>query len=145
MDKRRSRFGIRKQAGERIRWLSDPDLQAAFLAKFYLLHWSAGVERFYWYAYDNNKWGTLWDAENGLHKAGIAYREVHQWLQDATMTAPCALNHALWTCNLVRENGYRASGLVELRKRARGSKPHLGTGRVPAIPRSRWQLANGRG
>ena len=50
--------------------LSDPDLQAAFLAKFYLLHWSAGVERFYWYAYDNEKWGTLWDDKNGLHKAG---------------------------------------------------------------------------
>ena len=24
--------------------------------------------------------------KNGLHKAGIAYREVHQWLQGATMT-----------------------------------------------------------
>jgi hypothetical protein len=88
--------------------LSDPDLQAAFLAKFYLLHWSAGVERFYWYAYDNDKWGTLWDAKNGLHKAGTAYREVHKWLQGATMTAPCAVAKALWTCNLSRENGYRA-------------------------------------
>jgi hypothetical protein len=89
-------------------WLSDPDLQAAFLAKFYLLHWSSGVERFYWYAYDNNKWGTLWDSANGLHKAGIAYREVHQWLQGATMTEPCTVDKALWTCKLVRENGYRA-------------------------------------
>lgn len=92
-------------------WLSDPDLQASFLAKFYLLHWSAGVQRFYWYAYDNNKWGTLWKAQTGLRKAGIAYREVHQWLQGATMIGPCALNKALWTCNLVRENGYRAQVL----------------------------------
>jgi polysaccharide biosynthesis protein PslG len=89
-------------------WLSDPDLQAAFLAKFYLLHWSAGVERFYWYAYDNPTWGTLWDAKNGLHKAGIAYREIHKWLQGATMTAPCASDQTVWTCNLVRKNGYRA-------------------------------------
>jgi polysaccharide biosynthesis protein PslG len=89
-------------------WLSDPDLQAAFLAKFYLLHWSAGVERFYWYAYDNDKWGTLWDAKNGLHKAGIAYRQVHQWLQGATMTSPCTSEQALWSCSLIRENGYRA-------------------------------------
>ena len=89
-------------------WLPDPDLQAAFLAKFYLLHWSAGIERFYWYAYDNETWGTLWDAKNGLHKAGIAYREIHRWLQGATMTVPCASNQALWTCTLVRENGYRA-------------------------------------
>jgi polysaccharide biosynthesis protein PslG len=89
-------------------WLSDPDMQAAFLAKFYLLHWSAGVERFYWYAYDNNKWGTLWDAEHGLHQAGIAYREVHKWLDDATMTTPCVLDRRVWTCNLIRKNGYRA-------------------------------------
>ena len=78
------------------------------MAKFYLLHWSAGVERFYWYAYDNTLWGTLWDAKNGLHKAGVAYREVHRWLQGATMTAPCAQSNAVWTCILVRENGYRA-------------------------------------
>jgi hypothetical protein len=88
--------------------VSDPDMQAAFLAKFYLLHWSAGVERFYWYAYDNDKWGTLWDAKNGLHRAGIAYREVHKWLLGATMAAPCAAKKGVWTCSLVRENGYHA-------------------------------------
>jgi hypothetical protein len=88
--------------------LSDPDLQAAYLAKFYLLHWSAGIERFYWYAYDNEDWGTLWDAKNGLHKAGIAYREVHKWLQGATMTSPCASEKSLWTCYLLRDNGYQA-------------------------------------
>ena len=43
------------------KWLPDPNLQASFLAKFYLLHWSAGVAQFYWYAYDNGKWGTLSD------------------------------------------------------------------------------------
>jgi len=101
-------------------WLLDPDLQAAFLAKFYLLHWSTGVERFYWYAYDNNKWGTLWDPENGLHQAGIAYREVHKWLEDATMTAPCVLDRAVWTCKLTRKNGYRA---VVLWNSAKDSAP----------------------
>jgi polysaccharide biosynthesis protein PslG len=89
-------------------WLPDPDLQAAFLAKFYLLHWSAGVGRFYWYGYDNHAWGTLWNAKSGLQKAGTAYREVHQWLQGATMMEPCILDRAVWACNLIRENGYRA-------------------------------------
>jgi polysaccharide biosynthesis protein PslG len=88
--------------------LPDPDLQASFLAKFYLLHWSAGIARFYWYAYDNGKWGTLWDSKNGLHQAGVAYREVHQWLVGATMTAPCTTKEGLWTCNLVRQNDHRA-------------------------------------
>jgi hypothetical protein len=106
-------------------WLSDPDLQAAFLAKFYLLHWSAGVQRFYWYAYDNNKWGTLWDAKNGLHKAGLAYREVHKWLQGAIMTAPCALDKALWTCKLVRKDGYRALVLWSAKAAATIARPSL--------------------
>ena len=99
--------------------LSDPDLQASFLAKFYLLHWSAGVARFYWYAYDNNKWGTLWDPKNGLRKAGVAYREIHRWMQGAIMTAPCTLARSLWTCNLVRENGYRALVLWSTAKDSR--------------------------
>jgi polysaccharide biosynthesis protein PslG len=89
-------------------WLPNPDLQADLLAKFYLLHWSTGVERFYWYGYDNEKWGTLWVEKGGLQKPGIAYREVHKWLKGATMTTPCARSRALWTCNLARENGYRA-------------------------------------
>jgi hypothetical protein len=88
--------------------LSNPDQQAAFLAKFYILHWSAGIDRFYWYAYDNEEWGTLWDAKNGLHQAGIAYREVRRWLEGATMTSPCVLKQSRWTCNLTRDNGYRA-------------------------------------
>jgi hypothetical protein len=89
-------------------WLPEPDQQAAFLAKLYLLHWSAGVERFYWYAYDNDKWGTLWDRENGLHTAGIAYREVYRWLEGAILSAPCAPDGDVWTCLLLRNNGYRA-------------------------------------
>ena len=93
------------------RWLADPGLQVSFLAKFYLLHWAAGVERFYWYAYDNDKWGTLWDAKNGLNEAGVAYREVQRWLQGATMTAPCVLDQSVWTCSLTRQNGYRAMAL----------------------------------
>ena len=63
---------------------------------------------FYWYAYDNKTWGTLWEAKDGLNKAGAAYREVRRWLLGATMTAPCAVTGATWTCDLARDNGYRA-------------------------------------
>jgi hypothetical protein len=90
------------------RWFSDPDLQAAFLAQFYLLQWSAGVERFYWYAYDEPEWGTLWDRINGLRKAGVAYNEVRRWMVGATMDRPCAVNAGVWICNFSRPNGYHA-------------------------------------
>ena len=32
--------------------ITDPDLQAAFVARDYLLHWSNGIHRFYWYTWD---------------------------------------------------------------------------------------------
>src|SRR5207248_978956 len=38
----------------------DQDTATAFLARHYLLHWSEQVQRFYWYAWDNTEWGTLW-------------------------------------------------------------------------------------
>ena len=126
-------------------WLSDPDLQAAFLAKFYLLHWSAGVERFYWYAYDNNLWGTLWDAKAGLHDAGIAYREVHKWLQGATMTTPCELRPGGLDVQSAPRKWLSSTRRLELSKGFRACNPHISAGRVSTIPRCRGQLAKGRG
>jgi polysaccharide biosynthesis protein PslG len=91
-------------------WLStsDPNLQSAFLAKYYLLHWSSGVSRFYWYAYDEPQWGTLWDGTNGLRKTGVAYEEIRKWMTGATMDGPCAVRAAVWTCNFSRPNGHKA-------------------------------------
>ncbi|MDO8489629.1 MAG: hypothetical protein Q7S42_05950 [Candidatus Omnitrophota bacterium] len=86
--------------------LSDPDLQAAFLAKHYLLLWSNDVERFYWYSWDNDPWGTLWDKQNGIHKAGIAYREVQKWMVGSTMVNPCSMDKdSTWTCGLRLADG----------------------------------------
>lgn len=58
----------------------DPYLQAALLAKLYLLH-SPKVARFYWYGWEYAPWGTLWDATNGEHAGAVAYREVYNWMQ----------------------------------------------------------------
>lgn len=87
------------------------DQQAAFVARHYLLHWSAGVTRYYWYSWDNSGWGTLWDKSNGTHPAGVAYGQVYNWMVGATMTQPCAIQSGtIWTCTLTRPNGY--TGLV---------------------------------
>ena len=90
----------------------DSEWQVAFIAKYYLLQWSEGVDRTYWYADDNELgWGTLWDKRDGLRPAGRAYAQVLQWMAGAIMTKPCALQDAesgLWTCTLSRANGYSA-------------------------------------
>jgi polysaccharide biosynthesis protein PslG len=89
--------------------IPDPDAQAAYLAKSHLLHWSAGISRLYWYAYDNKTYGGLWDKTNGLHKAGAAYQQIHKWMVGAELTKPCeANNKRVWTCELSRADGYQA-------------------------------------
>jgi hypothetical protein len=95
--------------GETAR-ISDPDSQAAFLAKHYLLHWSAGVTGFFWYSYDNKRFGGLWDEIGGLNKAANAYTQVYKWMTGARMNAPCDVQRftGIWTCGFSRLNGYQA-------------------------------------
>jgi hypothetical protein len=51
---------------------NDPDLQASFLARFFLIHLSEGIQRFYWRSWIGTD-GGLYDPTNGLNKAGVAY------------------------------------------------------------------------
>jgi len=90
------------------RSFKDRDAQAAWVARAYLIRWSAGVQRFAFYGWDFGPFaGELW--ANGILPAGVAYGELYKWLVGATMTAPCTLSGALWSCPLIRSNGnYRA-------------------------------------
>ncbi len=89
--------------------MPDPEAQAAYLARWFILQASAGVKRAYWYMWDMGKspqgWGGLWDASNGTYKAGIAYGQVYDWLVGATFTKPCSGDHDVWTCDLSRPGG----------------------------------------
>ncbi|HXM64779.1 MAG TPA: hypothetical protein VN950_28205 [Terriglobales bacterium] len=96
-------------------YLPDEDMQAAFLAQFYLIHWSQGVERLYWYAYNDGAVGRLWipDAHNPsrpgrVTKAGIAYTELESWLVGSTMIQPCAPDGSKWTCGITTADGHEA-------------------------------------
>jgi len=85
------------------------DAQVAAVARLYLLFWSNGVQRFYWYAWDNSQWGTLWDATNGPHPAAMAYQQVYNWMAGASMSTPCSRSSdSTWTCGFARPGGYAA-------------------------------------
>jgi polysaccharide biosynthesis protein PslG len=93
---------------------TDPDMQAAFLARFYLLHWSLGFARFYWYQWNNQVWGTLWtpdtsdpSAPGTLHAPGIAYQQISDWMVGASLTSACSAKGTVWTCQFARANGYQ--------------------------------------
>jgi hypothetical protein len=80
----------------------DPDLEAGYLARLYLLQWSLGVSRFYWYQYGNVATGTLWTPTGGLDLAGVAYGQVYNWMVGATLTAPCSPTGTVWICNFTK-------------------------------------------
>lgn len=77
--------------------------QQAFLVRSYVLQLSLGVERFYWYQWDNPNWGTLWDTTSGMRTPGQSFQTVRSWLEAAEFTQPCAeISPKHWECSLTR-------------------------------------------
>ncbi|PYX62619.1 MAG: hypothetical protein DMG74_20155 [Acidobacteria bacterium] len=87
--------------------LSDPNLQAAWVARSLLVHWSQYVTRFYWYQWQGPT-GGLATSSNTLLKPGVAFQQLRQWLIGATMTTSCSALLTTWTCNFSRPGGYVA-------------------------------------
>ncbi len=93
----------------------DPDLEAAWIARFYLMNWASGLVRSYWYEWDNAAYGTLWNptsipgcttsfTSGFLCSGGTAYQQVYNWMLGSTLTN-CSVVGTGWTCNLVQSNG----------------------------------------
>lgn len=83
--------------------LPDEQAQADFVSRWYLIQFSYGVARAYWYQWDNPKWGTLWREGAGETPAGRAYAQMYKWLDGATGSTPCRPTHGpIWTCGLLK-------------------------------------------
>jgi hypothetical protein len=109
--------------------LPDPDMQMGYIARYYLVGWSSGFRRLYWYS-DNNSWGRLlWqDGENEtapttpyasasacatsagcsvLNWAGKpvanAWTSVYTWMVGNEMTSGCQPDATgnIWSCGLL--------------------------------------------
>jgi hypothetical protein len=96
----------------------DPDLEAAWIARFYLMNWASGLGRSYWYEWDNTAYGTLWNptsisgcttpfTSGFLCSAGVAYQQTYNWMLGSTLTN-CSVVGTSWTCNLIQANGSAA-------------------------------------
>jgi len=84
--------------------LPDPDFEAAFLTRFFLLQYSSGAARLYWYEYGNASFGSIL-VSGSLNPAGIAYAQVYDWMAGGTLTSPCSNNGTVWTCNFTKPGG----------------------------------------
>jgi hypothetical protein len=83
-----------------------PELGAAYLARSYIVLWADGVERFYWYAWDNHTSVTLQTTENDsetLTPAGQAYGTIQDWLVGARMDWCRKDIEQTWQCQLNRD------------------------------------------
>ncbi len=80
------------------------EVAAGFLARAYILSWVAGVQRFYWYAWDNGSLAivTYKRNERTITPAGSAYKIMEQWLVGARIDKCSESPDHSWTCELNR-------------------------------------------
>jgi len=80
-------------------------LAASYLARTYILDWAAGVQRFYWYAWDNHGWVSLETTEQDsrtITPAGQAYGVIQNWLVGARLDWCNDDTGGTWICELNR-------------------------------------------
>ncbi len=84
----------------------EPEIGAAYLARSYIVLWADGVQRFYWYAWDNHTSVALQttDRDNQtLTPAGQAFDTIQNWLVGARMDW-CKIDvEQTWQCQLNRD------------------------------------------
>jgi hypothetical protein len=80
------------------------EVAAGFLARAYILAWAAGVQRFYWYAWDNTAVAirTYNEVDHTTTPAGYAYKVMEQWLVGAKMAGCTESADHTWICQLNR-------------------------------------------
>jgi len=100
------------------RHLDDPDLQAAWIARMYILSASYHIARLYWFSWSDPGLGTLWEpdpnnpgAPGTLLKPGIAYGQVYNWIVGSDMTQPCAPSGSTWSCSFTRLGGFEGAAV----------------------------------
>jgi hypothetical protein len=94
--------------------ISDPDVQASFLARWYLIqagyHEKANLRQACWYAWGfkaGDTWGVITNPDDTPTAAGLAYTQVYNWVVGASVS-PCTHDGSTWTCAIARNDAYKA-------------------------------------
>jgi hypothetical protein len=111
--------------------ITDPDTQAEWLARWYLLQ--AGLRSndnlqlaawFTWGDPSTFHWGTIETNSGTPTQAGIAFNQVYSWLVGAEMSQPCSsTSDGTWICTIKRPGGYSGLAIWNMQ----GSKPYTPT------------------
>jgi hypothetical protein len=89
--------------------IQDPDLHAAFYARYTVLQQSGGVAMFSYWAYDDGGDDTLINNPGTnsatLNPAGDAWVQIYNWTLNAKYTTPCTnTGGSVWQCT-ISQNG----------------------------------------
>ena len=77
----------------------------AYIARSYILNWALGIERLYWYAWDNRNIVTILMVEEDnktLTPAAKAYDQIQKWLVGSRMKRCEPDNKKTWICELTK-------------------------------------------
>lgn len=75
---------------------------AAYVPRSLILSRANGIERTYWYAWDNFRMGLSKEGTGTPNLAGRAYNQVVQWLENASIEKCSVSDKTIWLCNLSR-------------------------------------------
>lgn len=93
---------------------SNPDLQAAWVSRFYLMHASNRIRRMYWFLWNGGDQGGLWQPDPQNHRegtlleGGVAYQSLAGWMIGAKMINGCTSVGTIYSCEFTRSGGYQA-------------------------------------
>jgi hypothetical protein len=76
---------------------------AGYLMRMYIVNWLMGVERCYWYSWDNHNWSTLELTNrdgNQMTTVGEAYRVIHDWVVGSVLRFCSLQKSGVWTCRI---------------------------------------------
>jgi hypothetical protein len=98
--------------------VTDPDLQAAWLARWYLLQAgiaaSTNLQTAHWFTWGGGTWGDIENDDGTPTEAGVAYGTVYNWLVGSIIAQPCgpiSQGSSVWTCELTLANGQPAEAV----------------------------------
>ncbi len=99
--------------------ITDPAVQTAWLARWYLLqaglHVTDRLQMAAWFTWGDPAtfhWGTIETDSGQPNQAGAAFDQVYAWLVGAELDQPCSSTpDGIWSCALTRPGGYRALAL----------------------------------
>lgn len=123
---------------------------SAYISRSLILGWAAGVQRSYWYSWDNGIMG-LWDEKRRLAKpAARGFARTASWLIGTTMKSCDTDSWGVWYCELSRNQRTarvvwrpNGEGNWEIPSYWRVERAEYLDGRLANRPAGAWALAIG--